>query len=104
VKRRKFITLIGGATAWPLAARAQQPDRVRRIGMLMFHSQTDREGQARIAVFVDTLQRMGWTDGRKVRIEFRLSTLVGKTGLGPAVESLPSTSTCAPRTPSRARA
>jgi putative tryptophan/tyrosine transport system substrate-binding protein len=74
MKRRAFITLLGGAViAWPLAARGQQPDRVRRIGMLTFYSQTDREGQARIAVFLDTLQRLGWTDGRNMRVEYRWS-------------------------------
>jgi putative ABC transport system substrate-binding protein len=72
MKRREFITLVGGAAVtWPLAARAQQLDRVRRIGMLILYSQTDREGQARIAAFLDTLQRLGWTDGRNVRFEYR---------------------------------
>jgi ABC transporter substrate binding protein len=73
LKRREFIALLGGATAlWPLAARAQQTDRMRRIGVLIpMFSQTDREGQARIAAFLDTFQRLGWTDGRNVRIEFR---------------------------------
>jgi ABC-type uncharacterized transport system substrate-binding protein len=73
IGRREFITLVGGAVAWPPAARAQQADRVRRIGMLMLYSQTDREGQARVAAFLDTLQRLGWTDGRNVRIEYRWS-------------------------------
>jgi putative tryptophan/tyrosine transport system substrate-binding protein len=74
VKRRELITVLGcAAAAWPLAARAQQPDRVRRIGVLTLHSQTDPQGQARIAVFVDALQRLGWTDGRNVRIEYRWS-------------------------------
>jgi putative ABC transport system substrate-binding protein len=68
--RREFITLLGGAAAgWPLAARAQQP---RRIGVLISnYAQTDREGQARIAAFLDTFQRLGWTEGRNVRIEYR---------------------------------
>ncbi len=69
MRRREFITLLGGAAAWPLAARAQQP---RRIGVLIAnYSQTDREGQASIAAFLDTFQRLGWTDGRNVRIEYR---------------------------------
>jgi putative ABC transport system substrate-binding protein len=69
MKRRDFITLIGAAAAWPIAARAQQP---RRIGVLISnYAQSDREGQARIAAFLDTLQRLGWTDGRNVRIEYR---------------------------------
>jgi putative ABC transport system substrate-binding protein len=73
VKRREFITLLGGATAlWPLAARTQQTDRMRRIGVLIaIYSQTDREGQARVAAFLDTFQKLGWTDGRNVRIEYR---------------------------------
>jgi ABC-type uncharacterized transport system substrate-binding protein len=75
MKRREFITLLGGAAAsWPLAAGAQQPAvPVRRIGTLIHYSQADREGQARIAAFLDTLQKLGWTDGRNVRIEYRWS-------------------------------
>src|SRR5262245_53005933 len=73
MRRRNFISLVGGAVAWPLGVLAQQPDRVRRIGVLTLYSQTDREGQARIAVFVDVLQRLGWTDGRNMRIEYRWS-------------------------------
>ena len=73
MRRREFITLFGGAAAWPLAARAQQGERVRRIGVLTFYSQTDREGQARITAFLDTLQRLGWTEGRNVQIEYRWS-------------------------------
>ena len=75
--RREFITLLGGAAAaspffWPLTARAQQGERVRRIGVLVAaFTQTDREGQARIAAFLDTFQRLGWTDGRNVRIDYR---------------------------------
>jgi putative ABC transport system substrate-binding protein len=72
VKRREFITLLGGAAAWPLAARGQQVDRTRRIGMLMVtYTQTDREGQVRNAAFLDTLQRLGWSDGRNLRIDYR---------------------------------
>ena len=74
MKRREFITLLGGvAVAWPLAAWSQQGERVRRIGMLIHYSQTDRESQTRIAAFLDTLQRLGWTDGRNARIEYRWS-------------------------------
>ena len=69
IRRREFITLLGGTAAWPLAARAQQP---RRIGVLMSaYSQTDREGQARIGAFLDTFQRLGWFDGRNVQIQYR---------------------------------
>jgi putative tryptophan/tyrosine transport system substrate-binding protein len=77
MRRREFITLIGGAAGssvlWPLVARAQQGERVRRIGVLTFFSLTDREGQARITAFLDTLQRLGWTEGRNVQIEYRWS-------------------------------
>ena len=70
--RREFITLMGSAAAWPLAARAQPVDRVRRIAVLIgAYSQTDREGQARVTAFFDTLQRLGWIDGRNLRIEYR---------------------------------
>jgi putative ABC transport system substrate-binding protein len=72
MQRREFITLIGGTVvAWPLAARAQQADRVRRIGALMSTAADDPEGQARIAAFLDGLQQLGWTDGRNVRIDTR---------------------------------
>jgi len=72
-RRRKFITLLGGAAAvWPLAARAQQqPERMRRIGVLMSTTQDNAEGQARIAAFLQGLQQLGWADGRNVRIDTR---------------------------------
>jgi putative ABC transport system substrate-binding protein len=72
-RRRQFITLLGGAAAaWPLAARGQQPERMRRIGVLVgTYGQTDREGQDRVAVFLDTFRRLGWSDGRNVRIDLR---------------------------------
>ena len=74
MKRRDFITLLGGGVAgWPLGVRAQQGGSARRIGILMHYSQTDREGQVRIAAFLDTLQRLGWTEARNVRIEYRWS-------------------------------
>ena len=71
--RREFITLLGGAAAsWPVVARAQQAERMRRIGVLVAaYTQTDREGQARMAAFLDTLHRLGWADGRNVQIEYR---------------------------------
>ncbi len=72
MRRREFITLLGGAAAaWPLAARAQQPERMRRIGVLMSLAADDPEGQARIAAFLQGLQQLGWTDGRNVRIDTR---------------------------------
>ena len=72
MRRREFITLIGSvATGWLLAARAQQPDRVRRVGVLMNLAVGDPEGEARIAAFVQALQRLGWSDGRNLRIDHR---------------------------------
>jgi putative tryptophan/tyrosine transport system substrate-binding protein len=60
LKRREFITLLGGATTWPFAARAQQGERMRRIGVLMNFSPDDAEGQARLAAFTQALARLGW--------------------------------------------
>jgi putative tryptophan/tyrosine transport system substrate-binding protein len=72
LKRREFITLLGGAAAaWPLAARAQQVERMRRIGVLMNLAPDDPEGQARITVFAQGLQEMGWIVGRNVRVDTR---------------------------------
>ena len=72
IKRREFISLLGGAAAtWPLAARAQQPERMRRIGVLMNVEADEPVGQPRIAAFVEGLQQLGWTDGRNVRIDTR---------------------------------
>src|SRR6516165_7900441 len=72
IGRREFITLLGGAAAaWPLAARAQQTERTRRIGVLTVFSKSDPEGQRRIAALLQRLQELGWADGRNVRIEFR---------------------------------
>jgi putative ABC transport system substrate-binding protein len=69
--RREFITLLGGAAAWPLAARAQQPERMRRVGVLMNAAADDKDGQARVIAFVQALQELGWTDGRNARIDIR---------------------------------
>src|SRR5215472_9845288 len=71
-RRRAFITLLGGtAVAWPLAARAQQREQMRRIGVLMNLGSDDAEGQARNAAFLQGLQELGWTVGRNVQIEYR---------------------------------
>ena len=71
MKRRAFITLLGGAAAWPLAGRAQQGERIRRIGVLMNMAADDPEGQARIAAFRQGLSELGWSDGGNVRIDTR---------------------------------
>src|SRR5215475_13269643 len=72
IRRREFMILLGAAAAWPLAARAQQPDRVRRVGVLMGIAD-DFEGQARMAVFRQRLQALGWTEGRNVQFIYRWS-------------------------------
>jgi ABC-type uncharacterized transport system substrate-binding protein len=71
MKRREFITMLGGAAAWPLAARAQQGERVRRIGVLMILAADDAESSARVAALTQGLQQSGWTAGRNVQIEYR---------------------------------
>ena len=72
IKRRKFITLLGGAAAWPLAARAQQSaGRMRRIGVLTNLAENDPEGQVRHAAFLKGLQELGWLEGRNLRVESR---------------------------------
>jgi putative tryptophan/tyrosine transport system substrate-binding protein len=71
MKRRAFITLLGGAVAWPLTARAQQPPRIRRVSVLMSTAADDPEGQARVAAFVQGLQQSGWTVGSNVRLDIR---------------------------------
>jgi putative tryptophan/tyrosine transport system substrate-binding protein len=74
MKRREFITLVGGAAAlWPLAARAQQGERMRRIGVLMSQAANDTEGQARVASFLQGLQELGWSVGRNTQIDTRWS-------------------------------
>ena len=71
MRRREFITLIGGAAAWPLGAHAQQPERMRRIGVLMVNAESDPDGQVRIGAFRQGLQALGWTEGRNIRIDYR---------------------------------
>src|SRR5215469_9162796 len=76
IGRREFITLLGGAAAtWPLAARAQQAERMRLIGVLMAYAESDPEGQAWVAAFREALQKLGWAEGRNIRIDTRWATL-----------------------------
>ena len=78
MKRRTFILLLGGAAAaWPIAARAQQGERVRRIAMLINLASDDAEGKARVAAFLQGLQESGWTLGRNARIDVRWGAVVG---------------------------
>jgi ABC-type uncharacterized transport system substrate-binding protein len=74
MRRREFITLLGGAAAWPLAARAQQDERVRRIGVLLPAAADDPEWQVRVGAFLQALALLGWTIGRNVRIDTRWAT------------------------------
>jgi putative tryptophan/tyrosine transport system substrate-binding protein len=74
MKRRAFITLVGGAAAWPLAGRAQQPGRVRRVGILMPYPKGDSEHEARVRAFKQELAKLGWTDGANVRFDEHWTT------------------------------
>src|SRR5262245_44617433 len=69
--RRDFITLLGGAAAWPLAARAQQSEPMRRIGVLMGYADTDTAAQAQVVALRQELQKLGWEEGRNIRIDVR---------------------------------
>jgi len=73
MRRREFITLLGSAAAWPLAARAQQPDRMRLIGVLMAYAESDSTAQSWLAAFRAALAKLGWTEGSNLRIELRWS-------------------------------
>jgi putative ABC transport system substrate-binding protein len=74
MQRREFIALLSGAAAaglWPLAGRAQQPERIRRIGVLVAYAESDREGRGFVATFREELQKLGWTEGRNIQIDTR---------------------------------
>ena len=71
LRRREFIVTLGGAAAWPLTARAQQDQRVRRIGVLMGDAENDPEARAVVAAFREELQKLGWTEGRNIGIDTR---------------------------------
>ena len=74
MKRRDFITLLGGAAAWPLAARAQQPERMRRVGVLMVYAESDTVHQGYVMAFRQELQKLGWEEGRNIRFDYRWAT------------------------------
>src|SRR5215471_21467006 len=71
MRRRDFITFIGGAACWPLVARAQQPDGIRRIGVLMGISDMDPEATPRVEALQKGLQELGWTEGRNIHLDYR---------------------------------
>ena len=73
MKRREFITLLGGAATWPLAARAQQPAQIRRVGMLIGYAENDPETQARLSAFRQALEQLGWKEGRSIRLDYRFA-------------------------------
>src|SRR5262245_49387727 len=99
MRRRSFITLLGNAVAWPYVARAQQAERMRRIGVLMNTVSDDAEGQARLAAFHQGLQQLGWTVGHNVRIDYRWGSDEAERGRRGAAELLPT-----PTRPSTSRA
>ena len=77
MRRREFITLFGGgAIAWPLAARAQQLDRIRLIGVLMGFAESDPAAQSWLAAFRNALTQLGWSEGNNLRIEFGGAPLI----------------------------
>jgi putative ABC transport system substrate-binding protein len=73
MRRRDFIRIVGSAAAWPLGARAQQPERMRRIGVLINFAEDDPAAQVRVTAFLQALQQLGWTNARNVRIDIRWS-------------------------------
>src|SRR5262245_14967445 len=76
IGRRELLAALGGAAAaWPLAARAQQGERVRRIGVLMAFAENDREYQTNLAAFREELPKLGWTEGRNIQIDYRWAGL-----------------------------
>jgi len=80
MKRREFITLLGGAAAaWPVTARAQQAGETRRIGVLMGYAASDREGQAYVVALQEGLQTLGWSEDRNIRIDTRWGALDAET-------------------------
>jgi putative ABC transport system substrate-binding protein len=73
VRRREFITAIGGAAAWPLAGRTQQAERMRRVGVLMSAPESSPVAQASVTAFMQALGRLGWVEGKYIRIDYRFA-------------------------------
>src|SRR5258705_9894470 len=88
MRRREFISLLGGTVAWPVAARAQQRERMRRIGVLMSLAADDPETPARVGAFAQGLQDLGWTIGRNVQIDYRWGALDAENARTSAAELL----------------
>jgi putative ABC transport system substrate-binding protein len=86
MRRREFITLLGGAAAWPLAVRAQQGQRMRRIGVLMAFSESNPQFRSLIETFMQGLTRSGWVDGRNVQTMF-VGPMAMWAGCGPSRKS-----------------
>jgi putative tryptophan/tyrosine transport system substrate-binding protein len=78
MQRRTFITLLGGAAAWPLLARAQQAERMRRVGVVMGYAETDPAAQAQVSALRQELQKLGWEEGRNIHIDVRFAAEAGK--------------------------
>src|ERR1700732_5190889 len=92
MRRREFITLVGGAAASPLTARAQQPERMRRIGVLMGYPESDSEAQANIVAFREGLEKLGWVGDRNIRFDTRWATpedAEARQGLAKEIAGLP---------------
>jgi hypothetical protein len=99
--RRAFMSLLAGsASLWPLAVRAQQPDQLRRIGVLMGYAESDRDARACYAAFQEALQKLGWTEGRNIQIDGRNLRIeaCNESKLTPAI---PSRASCSIRCRSR---
>ena len=73
MRRRAFITILGGVAAWPLAGHAQQPERVRRVGVLIAFPENDPITQALVTAFAQALARLGWIEGKNTRIDYRFA-------------------------------
>jgi putative ABC transport system substrate-binding protein len=73
MNRREFVAVLGGAAAWPLVGHAQQPERVRRVGVLLVFAENDPQGQARVTAFAQALGRLGWVQGKNIRIDYRFA-------------------------------
>ena len=79
MRRREFITLLGGTAAWPMTVQAQQKDRLRRIGVLMGLSANDKEAQLRVKAFESSWPELGWIEGRNIHVDYRWAP--GDSGL-----------------------